>query len=85
MNPTIYRIIVLQIHPMEVMATMSIPIESDGYIFCDGWYIDDVEIQKDVSIQEIHLILQGRFFSDETGGNGDGIIDPGETIEVWFP
>lgn len=57
-------------------------LETDGSITRDGWYIDDVEIQKDVPFEGIHIALQGYSLSDSTGGNANGIIDPGETIEV---
>jgi subtilisin family serine protease len=57
--------------------------ESDGSIVYDGWYVDDVEIQKDVPLEGIHLVLQSSSFSDSIGGNGNGIIDPGETIRAW--
>ncbi len=57
-------------------------LETDGSITKDGWYIDDVTFEKDVPLTGVHLYMGGYTFSDSTGGNGNGVIDPGETIQI---
>ncbi len=58
-------------------------LETDGSVTKDGWYIDDIAFEKDVPLTGVHLYLSGTSFSDSLGGDNNGIIDPGETIQIF--
>ena len=53
-------------------------VESDGSATRDGWYVDDVKLEKDVPLQGVHLQSMGIEVIDSTG-NYDHTLDPGET------
>jgi len=58
-------------------------LESDGSVTRDGWYVDDITFQKDVPLTGVHVYLMGSEISDSAGGNNNGQIDPGESIQVF--
>ncbi len=51
-------------------------VTSDGSVTRDGWYIDDVSLEKDVPLEGIVLSLSDFEVLDQ-GGNG--VLDPGES------
>lgn len=54
-------------------------LTSDGFVTRDGWYIDDMSVEKDVPLEGIVLSLNGFEVLDQ-GGNG--ILDPGESARL---
>lgn len=54
-------------------------LETDGSVTRDGWYVDDVVLQKDVPLTGVVMISVGTAVADTSAGsNGNGVIDPGE-------
>ncbi len=51
-------------------------ITSDGSITRDGWYIDDLTIEKDLPLEGVVVSFTGISVLDESG---NGVIDPGES------
>ncbi len=56
-------------------------LTSDASVTRDGWYIDDVSVEKDVPLEGIVLSLNNYEILDQ-GGNG--IIDPGENARLYI-
>ena len=54
-------------------------LETDASSMRDGWYIDDVSVEQDVSLEGVVLSLRGIDVLDD-GGNG--VIDPGENGQI---
>ncbi len=57
---------------------------SDGSVTRDGWYIDDIEVQKDVPLEGVHMSLLGTQVADTLNGDGDGVTEPGEGVYFFF-
>lgn len=61
-------------------------LETDGSVTKDGWYVDDVVLQKDVPLSGVHLVNMGYTVIDTfSDGNGNNRLDPGETATLaWI-
>ena len=57
---------------------------SDGSVTRDGWYLDDIAVQKDVPLSGVHMSLIGTAIADTLDGDGDGITEPGESAYLFF-
>ena len=56
---------------------------SDMSVTRDGIYVDDIAFQKDEPLTGVYVYMTGSEISDSVGGNNNGQIDPGESIQVF--
>ncbi len=57
---------------------------SDASVTREGWYLDDIAVQKDVPLTGVHMSLVATTIADTLQGDGNGITDPGESVYFFF-
>lgn len=58
-------------------------LESDFSVTADGWYVDDIGVYSDAGAGGVILLMPAPEVVD-TGGNGNGRLDPGESALLRF-
>jgi hypothetical protein len=71
----------LSSYPAGTPAILRFRFTSDGSVTREGWYIDNIAVEPPplpaaLGISQVNI--------DDSGGNNNGIWDPGETVVLWI-